>query len=256
MLEPGAPYLHCLFRQSRQTVYLPACERITPHGAPVISILCPTRKRPKQFRRMVESARATALKHVEIVAYCDDDDHDGIAACAVLEVKYIVGPRIVLSDCWNQCYKLATGDILGLGNDDIIFRTTGWDRMVGNAFALISDKILLVHGSDGGRPLGGFAIHAFLHRRWVEALGYFIPPYFVSDFADCWINDLATALGRRLYLPYLTEHMHYVFGKAEKDETTLERLERHKQENPGKLYQELEPQRIADLEKLRLLLDS
>jgi len=136
--------------------------------------------------------------------------------------------------------------------DDIVFKTPGWDVIVEQAFAESEDKILLVHGNDLDPNFSSrFGTHSCLHRRWIETLGYFIPPYFSSDNGDRWLMEIADFLDRRKYLPYITEHIHFRTGKAELDSTYRERLERHQRDNPDALYIEMFPERYADIEKLQ-----
>lgn len=224
----------------------------------MISLLCPTRKRPDQLRRMVDSMKKTIHGYSpQVVCYVDDDDRsyddfDGYGR----DVQFIYGPRIVLSNTWNKCAGKSIGDIFGQMNDDIIFKTPGWDHMVEEAFAASKDKILMVHGSDGSGKgtasgIGQFAPHPFVHRRWFEVLGYFTPPFFSSDYGDTWINDLANGIGRREYLPFVVEHMHFIFGKAVSDGTTDDRLLRHSNDNVAGLYKTLAPLREIDIDKLK-----
>ena len=228
----------------------------------MISILCPTRKRPDQLRRMVDSVQQTITNPmgVEIVLYVDDDDIQTLNAldtdAGLILCGYVRGPRLrEMTKYWNECFKKCSGDIVMQGNDDVIFRTPGWDSMVEKAFAACPDKILMVHGSDEGQHLSSFGPHPFVHRKWIETLGWFIPPYFSSDWGDAWVNELADALGRRQYLPFIVEHLHFLFKKAVIDETTRERLERHKKDNPDKIYREKLPERIAQIAKLKALMD-
>jgi hypothetical protein len=219
-----------------------------------ISILCPTRGRPENVDRLLNSLKETSDVIPEIVLYVDDDDaqmlewlgHDDWAPT----VKSITGPRITLSDMWNKCAEVATGDILMNCGDDVVFRTKGWDSMVKQAFASYPDRILFAHGDDA--HFGSqFGTHGFVHRKWINAVGYFVPPYFSSDYGDVWLNEIANSLGRRVYLPFVTEHMHFLWGKGPKDQTHLDRLERHKQDKVDELYQALQPEREKDVEKLR-----
>lgn len=204
---------------------------------------------------MIASARATAFVAPEIVCYIDEDDpsYEGDFG----PVKFVRGPRIVLSNMWNKCAAAATGDIFGQMNDDIIFRTRGWDLDVENEFAAWADRIVLVHGSDGSHHPSGrgeFGPHPFLHRRWAETLGYVTPPYFSSDYGDTWLNDIANVIGRRRYRAFVIEHMHFWFSKGPQDETSNDRLERHSRDNVARLYDDLAPLREVDVEKLKAAL--
>lgn len=243
-------------------------KRIGENRPELISILCPSRGRPKEFWRMVESAfeMATFPRHVEVIAYVDDDDsmEEGylfLNAPAVDDVPWWfaqvgigIGPRIVLSEMWNECYRAARGEILMHAGDDIVFRTPGWDEIVRRPFRNTPDKILLVHGDDMSPNTDALATHGFVHRRWVETLGYFVPPLFSSDWNDVWLTEVADALGRRLKVPIVTEHMHYQFGKAEHDETYREREERGDRDRVKEIYLRTAAERSEDAEKLRAVM--
>lgn len=218
----------------------------------MISILTPTRRRPVEFNRMWLSAHDTSSLPIEILAYQDEDDDIALPS----GVTIVKGPRIVMSDMWNRLLPCASGDLLMLGSDDIIFRTRGWDALVESAFAAVPDRILMVHGSDMGGHFSRFAAHPIVHRRWVDALGYFTPSCFTADFADTWINDIANALGRRRFVPAVIEHMHFLYKKAEVDETYQENLARHERDDPEALYDRLKPERDAAVAILRPLMDA
>lgn len=238
------------------------------------SILIPTRGRRKGLLNAVRSARETASspEDLEFIAYVDNDDwqnyleisdtlqleRTGRLQLTVSGIRFRIGPRIVLSNMWNKCAEIATGDLFMQGNDDILFRTRGWDDMVRNEFDKVPDKVLMVHGSDGSTgyasSAGGFGPHPFVHRRWFETLGYVTHPCYSSDYGDTVINDLSSALGRRRHVPIVIEHLHYVFGKAQVDVTTQDRLARHSRDRVEQLYSDLEFLRQRDVEKLKAVM--
>lgn len=189
---------------------------------------------------------------IEFVVYRDNDDTS--------EYEYPrnktiwEGERIVLSEMWNECAKKATGDILMHAGDDIVFKTQGWDTQVIEAFEQFPDKIAFVHGDDGFHG-AAFGTHGFIHRNWMEAVGYFVPPYFSSDYNDTWLNDVANMIGRRVYIPIVTEHMHWTFNKGPKDQTHLDRLERHQKDNVAQIYQDTLGKRMNDAEKLKCVMN-
>ncbi len=225
-----------------------------------ISLLLPSRKRPKEFKRMTESAWANVSNFgdLEIVARFDDDDLESAEAAKKLDAKVIIGPRIrKMTVYWNECFDACSGDIVGQLNDDIVFTTPGWDEIVEKAFDEVPDKIMLAHGSDVFGHGSNFGPHAFVSRRWVDALDYFIPPYFSSDFGDAWINELANMLGRRRFLNFGIQHHHFSQGMAEVDENTAERLQRHREDDPETLYYSpaMQAERQRDAHKLSLLMD-
>jgi len=226
-------------------------ERLGENRPEIISLLVPTRGRPTEFRRMVDSALglATYARSVEVVAYHDEDDVSGYYGFD--DVIWIKGPQILLSETWNECYRKARGNILMHCGDDLVFRTPGWDQVVRDTFAESKDKLILVHGDDMSPNTDALATHGFLHRRWVDVIGYFVPPYFSSDWNDVWLTEVADKIGRRVKVPIVTEHMHYAFGKAEHDVTYRQREERGARDNVGKIYERTKAQREADAARLQ-----
>lgn len=230
--------------------------RIGENKPPLISILVPSRGRPGEFRRLVDSALSTSTfpNRIEVVAYLDDNDPETVSYPYRPGLRYITGEQILLSECWNRCAELAEGDILMHCGDDIVFRTPGWDSVVRKAFEAVPDRIVLVHGDDCTPNTDALATHGFLHRRWYETLGYFVPPLFSSDWNDVWLTEVADMIGRRVKVPIVTDHMHYAFGRAEYDETYRQREERGAADEVVKTFRQTERDRRSDAAKLRAVM--
>lgn len=227
---------------------------------PTIGVLCPTRGRPGAALEMVKSARGFAddEENVEAWVYVDEDDPSWSTVWHELAdwCRVTAGPPLVLSDYWNKLALMSNSPILGMLGDDVRFRTQGWDTKVRDAFRAVPDRIAFVHGRDGlqDEHLG---THGFLHRRWVDAVGHMTGPYFSMDYADTWINDVANELGRRVFLPDLmTEHMHPAAGKGEWDQTHRERLARGERDDAAGLYERTLSERMDDVRRLRLLMNT
>lgn len=238
---------------------VPACgsSAATLGETSVISILCPSRGRPTFARDLLESMRATSQDSTLILRLDDDDPSlpEYFDTVSGSDVQLHAGPRVVLSKCWNEAYGESITDLNMLCGDDIRFRTIDWDQQVIAAFEECPDRLLLVHGRDGIQD-EKVATHPILHRKWVETVGYFVPPIFASDWNDMWLTEVADMIGRRLYLPSVyTEHLHPVAGKHYLDQTHLERLDRHRVEDCDRLYRETGDQRRADADKLRAAIE-
>jgi hypothetical protein len=224
----------------------------------IISLLVPSRGRPGMCMEMWLSALRTATDptSLELVLYLDDDDpamldYQTRVIARGRQIRNKIGPRILLSQTWNACLELASGEILWHGNDDVLFRSPAWDSHVRQAFAAVDDRIVLVHGRDGIHD-AAMATLGFYHRRWVETIGYLCPPYFSSDYNDTWNTQVADLLGRRRFLPAVsTEHLHPAVGKGAMDQTHYDRLTRHRTDNVDQLYASLAGERAADADKLR-----
>lgn len=207
---------------------------------------------------MRDSAIDTAddPKDIEFVHYIDEDDvqtyapiKDGYRGHLH---KWIVGPRIVLSQMWNKCHEAAKGPYYFHAGDDLIFRTQGWDMYLKAAIDQYPDKIAFVHGRDGSPHDGtGFGTHGMIHKNWVDTVGYFVPKYFSSDYNDAWLNEVSRMIKRHVCVQeVLTEHMHPNFGKGPMDQTHIDRLERHTNDNVDGIYEAKAFEREADAAKL------
>lgn len=221
----------------------------------MISILLPSRGRPSNIVRLANSIFETASNpsEIEIIVRLDEDDPklNEYMDSPPKQTTYFTGPRVVLSEMWNECYERARGDILMHCGDDIIFRTMGWDAVVKDTFELYPDRIVFVFGNDDSPHNGTFGTHGFIHRNWVKAVGYFVPPYFSSDYNDTWLNDVARMIDRHRHIPILTEHMHPDLNKAELDQTHKDRIKRHKKDNVAQIYKDRHEDRLSDANKLR-----
>lgn len=222
----------------------------------MISLLTPTRNRPTNVKRMVRSARqmvATA-RDLEFVFYVDNDDDSfppEVEYNHTLNVKVVRGPRIVLSEMWNKCYEAAEGPFYIHMGDDIVFTTPHWDIQFMWTFSQFEDKIIFAYCDDGSPNGKTMGTHGMLHKNWVEAVGYFVPPYFSSDYNDLWLNEVAEKLGRKVFVDgVVMDHLHPVWHKAEWDETHRQRLERHERDGVAQLYEDLHPKREEDMQKL------
>lgn len=241
--------------------------RIGENKPELISILVPSRGRPEWLKKTLKTAFETAIhqKRIEVVAYLDDDDPAKLEYETDVpfilpsrirgQLRFYKGERRLLSECWNRCADVAEGEILMHCGDDITFDTPGWDQMVRNAFAEIPDRIGLVFGDDLSPNSGILATHGFVHRRWVETVGYFLPPLFSSDWNDVWLSEVAQQIDRFIFLPeMITQHHHYTFGKNERDQTHAEREERGERDDVVGLFKRTAPERKADARKLKAVM--
>jgi glycosyltransferase involved in cell wall biosynthesis len=215
-----------------------------------ISVLCPTRNRPENVKRLLASIAETSTVQPEVVFYVDNDDNSFPGALEYADAKVMRGERLTLSDCWNKLAAIASGEILMQAGDDIVFKTKGWDDQVRRAFAAFPDRLIFVHGDDKAYG-SAFGTHGFLHRAWMDAVGYFCPPYFSADCADTWLNEVANQINRRVPLNFVTEHLHPYRNQAGWDKTYEEAQQRRKNDKPLELYAQLAPERKAEAEKLK-----
>lgn len=149
-----------------------------------IALICPTRGRPKQFKRMCDSAVATA-RDIPIVIYSGSNGGDDYAGW----VFPIDMPTVCM---WNQ---LALGcdkhNLYMLASDDIIFTTPGWDKALIDHYNALENKVHVYAFQDSRDPNG--TPHPVVTREYIDAMGYFMPPIFLHWFVDSWTVDIAKA---------------------------------------------------------------
>lgn len=208
-----------------------------------ISLLVPTRQRREQLSRFYVSAMnmADTPHEVEVVAYIDNDD-DSYKGLKLPRLRFVVGPRVILSEMWNECWRNAEGEYFMHCGDDLVFKSKGWDTEMTEAIDSFPGKIAFVWGDDFNdeSQRNEFGTHGMVHKNWTNVVGYFCPPYFASDYNDTFFNEVAEKLHVRRYLHQVkTEHMHYSLGKAEIDQNTRDRLARHEKEHPEDIYNSL-----------------
>lgn len=221
----------------------------------MLSIIFPTKNRPSNVTRFVNSIFDTAnnVSDIELCIYIDDDD---VLSIPVIEetatrinTQALQGNIKIGSHMYNELYRIATGDLFMFAADDIVFRTKGWDDIVKQKFEEVKDKILFVYGEDGFQR-GRIGTHGFIHANWIDTVGYVLPPKLASSYTDEWITELSERVGRKCYLPdLLIEHLHPAVGKAPVDNTYSGRTEI--QGNLAAVYKNLEPERIKDADLLQ-----
>jgi len=183
------------------------------------------------LRNMVESVYDTAEEPdaIEVVIYSDDDDED--TPRAVLperRIKRLVGPRRTMGAINTACLEISTGDIIILGNDDVIVRTPHWDRLIREKAATFEDDVYLMYPNDLFQcdKLSTFPI---LSRSTCEILREPFPEQYKGAFIDVHVLDIFRMLqglghDRIAYLSDVVfEHLHHKINKSFFDMTYYER---------------------------------
>ena len=182
----------------------------------MISILTPTRGRPDNVMRLVNSALSTAKfpDQVELLFYVDSDDDSFPSEIESANVRVVRGPRMWLSVLQNILYANCRGEIVMYSGDDLVFKTQDWDQKVINAIDRYPDKLALVYPNDLATHGESMAIHGFLHRNWIDAVGSWVAPGRGSLY-DLWHTEVARKLGRLEYLKDVhIAHVHYRQGEG------------------------------------------
>jgi len=196
-----------------------------------ISLLLPTRGRPRLVQRFLDSvaAHSRCVSDVEVVLHIDEDD---VASHTIdhshIPLVKLIEPFRSMGACNTACFVRASGEVIILMNDDVIIRTPGWDEALLAYHASVGDQIYLAYGNDlfKGKRVCSFPI---LSRRTCRLLGEPFPARYRGGLIDYHLLDVFKRLdqlghARIRYFPNLIfEHTHYRTGKLPFDETYARR---------------------------------
>ncbi len=195
----------------------------------MIEILVPTRGRPATTLNEVNNSfyDTKTLEDTGLVFIADYDDETWISGDGF---EYDNETRIFVGGA-DQPVGLGIGaalnhaafagdyvnkaDILGFSADDVRFKTKGWDAAI--AEALKDGGIAWCNDGANGELL---ANHWMVSTDIIKALGWFAVPACRHFFTDNAWTEIAKGADCLHYLgDYLMEHLHWSFGKSEKDTT-------------------------------------
>ena len=168
-------------------------------------------------------------------------------------IKIIIGPRVTVGKAWNILAKECSGQILMMGNDDLIFTTKSWDTVLDIEFMKTPDKIACLFPNDGIRDNDKSYLACtfpIIHRCSYEALGYFVPECFKFYYHDSWLAYIFHSLNRLERISrFQVVHKHHTRGESQISEIAVNTGEIDTQ-----IYKDTEGQRKNDIEKLRRLM--
>lgn len=168
-----------------------------------LSLLVPMRGHPERRARFLESFRRTVVGPVELVLKIDDDDVETLQWAKGLVHPWPVivsGPRHdgyrSLPRYFNEMSRVATGDLLMCGNDDMEFITKDWAgdllRMADRYPDGVFDLGIYTY------PAGSFPFSC-VSRAAVNAMGFLNDERLV--FSDIFLRDVMMRFNRAVLLP-------------------------------------------------------
>lgn len=164
----------------------------------MIAILCPTRERPEQLSRMIDSVSRTVESPINILvatASIDKDIHLPYGRQNALVSAHTFPENLPTSQKWNSLAELVMKSpdykLFMLGADDMIFETPEWDKALIDHYNALENKIH-VYALQDSRDADGTP-HIIVTREYIEAMGYFMPPIFLHWFIDTWTVEIAKA---------------------------------------------------------------
>jgi len=227
-----------------------------------IGLLMPARERLNLNLTFISSIITTVENIENVTLYMGIDDDDPTRdiqmkiANAIPFVKFVPihneGKFIGLGKMWNILAAECKEEIFGYVGNDMIFRTPNWDRKIIDKFEkeCPKDNIMLYHCNDGHRG-PELCVNAFVHRKYMEIVGYFIRDEFLINWSDQWMHQIFDSFGRLEYIPdILIEHNHWIFGGRERDTTANRMLSDNHDRVSDNMWTKLGPERDAKAKQL------
>lgn len=161
----------------------------------MMSVLMPSRGRPKWFRECVESILDLAEEPVEILAYVDTDDEvleeyaelDGV----LKHTNVVYGPQQWYVPANKILLPHARGEWIFFCSDDHLVKTKGWDVRLK---AHLPDGMGVVYPKD--HPERPSSTTPITTKKWLDLCGPW-PTRFQRHFGlDTWLVDIARRAGR------------------------------------------------------------
>ena len=175
---------------------------------PTFSLIVPTRGRPAQLRRLLDSVAAAADRpgRIEVVLVVDSDDSSSrdVTHPRLQIVTVASEPGRTMGALNTAGYAASQGEYVMLLNDDVLVRTRGWDRIALRWLRRFPDGVALVHVNDT-LMRDYLCTFPLISRRFCELAGGICPVdyrrYRIDDHIEDVFNMLSVlGVSRSVYL--------------------------------------------------------
>lgn len=230
-----------------------------------ISLLCPTRGRPKHIKQLITSITSTVndLDHIELLVAYDKDDEVTIRELnniSTLNKPYSFYGRErsdwLNKDYYNWLAEKAIGDYLFIIGDDVRFLSKDWDKLLIERTEIFLrdklDRIAYITMEDGTEA--SHCCFPVVTKEAFKVLKMVLHPQLMSWGADRTIHEIYghPTIMREINIPEIRlEHLSYHDGKAPFDETAKSIKERFFRDPNchNKVSNYIVPQQVKYLEK-------
>lgn len=190
----------------------------------MILVICPSRNRPQECGRMIDSfLKTSTMSTLSICLDNDDPKLDEYRDIIGSKVPYTVTPRKtttqIINDKWmfsSEHYKW-----FSVTNDDFVYKTLGWDFILTSKIR-DNGRYGIAFGNDllAGAHLPTTSV---ISREIVTALGWLQLPTLTHLFGDNVWQEIGKRCGCIHYCKdVIIEHHHVFANKMQKDATFLE----------------------------------
>jgi hypothetical protein len=232
-----------------------------------IGLLIPSRERLNLKLTIINSIITSVddINNVNLYLGIDDDDPTRDIAYKIADAIPFVtivpihndGKFIGLGRMWNELARNCDDEIFGYIGDDMIFKTRGWDTQILEEFNsehLSDDKIKAVYCRDG-HSNGDLAVNAFIHRKYMDVVGYFVREEFLINWSDQWLHQMFEAFGRLKYRDDIyIHHNHWVHGDRQIDDVAKRMFRDDNDARSHAMWRSMGNERIAEAKLLEAYL--
>jgi len=178
-----------------------------------ISVIHPTRNRPKQAYQTWSNWYDKADNVFEYILSIDEDDkYDYLE----FPCKVLTRPNKSAIEAINNAVKFITGDLIIVISDDFD-APDHWDTLLLNE---LKDKTdFLLKTDDGLQPT--LVTLPILDRVYYNRFGYVYHPDYKHMWADTEMTAVALMIGKCIKSDLSFPHLHYSTGKSPKDEINV-----------------------------------
>lgn len=178
----------------------------------MISLLCPSRGRPKKSRETIKNWLDRSTIDVEVILSLDWDDPTRLEYHQMASYILVSGANKSAVDAINGAAEVAKGDIFIVVSDDTDC-PDGWDKFLMKLVDGKTDWILKTN--DGTQPW--IITSPILDRAYYNRFGYIYHPDYRHMFCDTELTCVADLTGRKIISNILFKHNHYSVTKEPPD---------------------------------------
>lgn len=233
------------------------------------SILIPSRGRPKNLIRLLNSISGTISGENVIHIYIGIDSDDKYKEDYFQELSHFIAtnnPSLYLCVnmdrsrplyiIWNELCSISMcsswSDYIILSNDDVIYETPNWDIILSEKI-LDSEHPYHLYWFNDGINGESFAAHPIISHMWVRTLGYYLPSGFMYFYTDTWLYDIAKKADVLEYIPEVSSpHKHFSQNASLTDDTYMRNRNNRQNEKDHAEFIRRERERIIDADKIKM----
>ena len=169
----------------------------------MLGVLVPSRGRPGNLRRLIDTIASTATGEYQIYTRIDDDDPARDEYLTVEGANITTGPRVFFGASLNEIWPIADADgctHLAMFGDDVVPETVGWDQMLITA---LGGRLGVAYGSDGLERKHGADLptHYVTQTEIPRRIGWFYLPTLRHLFGDNVAREIGLGLDNFQYVP-------------------------------------------------------